>query len=214
MRITEIFFSIQGESSYAGRPCVFVRTTGCNLRCDWCDTEYSFHGGEEMTVGEVVDEVERVGGGCRLVELTGGEPLLQHDVGELARALLDRGCTVLCETGGSVPVDRVPDGVVKVMDLKCPGSGEAESNDWSNLERLEPGRDELKFVVRDRRDYEWALQRVEERGLADRFTVHFSPVFGEMDRRRLAEWILEDGAPVRLNLQIHKFIWDPETRGV
>ena len=214
MQVTEIFFSIQGESSYAGRPCVFVRTTGCNLRCDWCDTEYSFHGGEEMSVDEVVDEVERAGRGCELVELTGGEPLLQHDVGELARSLLERGYTVLCETGGSVPVDRVPPEVVKVMDLKCPGSGEEEANDWSNLELLEPGRDELKFVIRDRRDYEWALDRVRERELADRFTVHFSPVHGEMDRRELSEWILEDGAPVRLNLQIHKFIWDPETRGV
>jgi len=214
MQITEIFFSIQGESVRAGRPCVFVRTTGCNLRCDWCDTEYSFHGGEEMTVEEVVAEVERTGGDCRLVELTGGEPLLQHDVGELSRALLDRGYTVLCETSGSVPVDRVPGEVVKVMDLKCPGSGEAEANDWSNVERLEPGRDELKFVIRDRRDYEWALDRVRDRGLADRFTVHFSPVHGEMDRRELAGWILEDGAPVRLNLQIHKFIWDPETKGV
>ena len=214
MQVTEIFFSIQGESSYAGRPCVFVRTTGCNLRCDWCDTEYSFHGGEEMSVDEVLDEVERVGPGCGLVELTGGEPLLQHDVGELARSLLERGYTVLCETGGSVPVDRVPPEVVKVMDLKCPGSGEEEANDWSNLELLEPGRDELKFVIRDRRDYEWALDRVRERELADRFTVHFSPVHGEMNRRELSEWILEDGAPVRLNLQIHKFIWDPETRGV
>lgn len=214
MQVTEIFFSIQGESSYAGRPCVFVRTTGCNLRCEWCDTEYSFHGGEEMSVDEVLDEVERAGRGCELVELTGGEPLLQHDVGELARSLLGRGYTVLCETGGSVPVDRVPSEVVKVMDLKCPGSGEEEANDWSNLELLEPGRDELKFVIRDRRDYEWALERVRERGLADRFTVHFSPVHGEMDRRELSEWIVEDGAPVRLNLQIHKFIWDPETRGV
>lgn len=214
MQITEIFFSIQGESTYAGRPCVFVRTTGCNLRCDWCDTEYSFHGGEEMSVDEIVAEVERVGRGCDLVELTGGEPLLQRDVGELARTLLDRGCTVLCETGGSVPVDRVPPAVVKVMDLKCPGSGEVEANDWSNLDRLEPGRDELKFVIRDRRDYEWALQQVRKRRLADRFTVHFSPVFGEMDRRDLSGWILEDAAPVRLNLQIHKFIWAPETKGV
>ena len=214
MQVTEIFFSIQGESSYAGRPCVFVRTTGCNLRCDWCDTEYSFHGGEEMSVDEVLDEVERAGRGCELVEITGGEPLLQHDVGELAGSLLERGYTVLCETGGSVPVDRVPSEVVKVMDLKCPGSGEEGANDWSNLELLEPGRDELKFVIRDRRDYEWAVERVRERELADRFTVHFSPVHGEMDRRELSEWILSDGAPVRLNLQVHKFIWDPETKGV
>jgi 7-carboxy-7-deazaguanine synthase len=213
MRITEIFLSIQGESTRAGWPCVFVRTTGCNLRCVWCDTEYSFHGGREMSVVEVLDAVEDVGGGCRLVEITGGEPLLQHDVGELAERLLERGYTVLCETGGSVPVDRVPGEVVKIMDLKAPGSGEAGANDWSNLERLSPGRDEIKFVLADRGDYEWAVRQLRERGL-DGFTVHFSPVHGRLDRRELAEWILEDGLPVRLNLQIHKMVWDPEARGV
>lgn len=213
MRITEIFLSIQGESSYAGRPCVFVRTTGCNLRCVWCDTAYAFHGGEDLSVDEIVAEVGRLGGGCRLVELTGGEPLLQHDIGELAGRLLAAGYTVLCETSGSVPVDRVPDAVVKIMDLKCPGSGEAESNDWSNLQRLDPSRDELKFVVRDRADYEWAKRQVEERDLG-RFVLHLSPSFGEMEPRELAEWMLEDGLPARVNLQIHKFIWDPATRGV
>ena len=213
MRITEIFLSIQGESSYAGRPCVFVRTTGCNLRCAWCDTAYAFHGGEDLSVDRVVAEVERLGGGCRLVELTGGEPLLQHDIGELAGRLLEAGYTVLCETSGSVPVDRVPEAVVRIMDLKCPGSGEAESNDWSNLQRLDPSRDELKFVVRDRADYEWAKRQVEERDLG-RFVLHLSPSFGEMEPRELAEWMLEDGLPARLNLQIHKFIWDPATRGV
>jgi 7-carboxy-7-deazaguanine synthase len=213
MRITEIFHSIQGESSYAGWPCVFVRTTGCNLRCVWCDTAYSFHGGRDMTVPEILGRVEEIGGGCRLVELTGGEPLLQHDVGELASALLDRGYRVLCETSGSVPVDRVPREVVKIMDLKCPGSGEEEANDWSNLDRLDPARDELKFVVRHREDYEWSSRQIRDRGL-DRFTVHLSPVFGELDRESLAEWILEDDLPVRLNLQIHKFVWSPERRGV
>ncbi|HKK27758.1 MAG TPA: radical SAM protein [Gemmatimonadota bacterium] len=213
MRITEIFHSIQGESSYAGRPCVFVRTTGCNLRCVWCDTAYAFHGGEDLSVDEIVDEVRRLGGDCRLVELTGGEPLLQHDIGELAERLLAGGYTVLCETSGSVPVDRVPQDVVRIMDVKCPGSGEAESVDWTNLERLDPARDELKFVIRDRADYEWASRQLAERGLA-RFVVHFSPSFGEMDARELSEWILEDGLPVRVNLQIHKFIWDPAARGV
>jgi 7-carboxy-7-deazaguanine synthase len=213
MQITEIFRSIQGESSHAGWPCVFVRTTGCNLRCTWCDTEYSFHGGREMSVDEVLQEVRGMARDGDLVEITGGEPLLQHDVGELARALLDQGFTVLCETGGSVPVDRVPGEVVKIVDLKAPGSGEVDRNDWSNLERLDPGRDELKIVVADRRDYEWARREIRERGL-HRFTVHLSPVHGELDRRRLAEWILEDGLPVRLNLQIHKFVWDPQARGV
>lgn len=213
MRITEIFHSIQGESSYAGRPCVFVRTTGCNLRCVWCDTAYSFHGGRDMTVDEIVAEIRRLGPDCRLVELTGGEPLLQKDVGVLADTLLAAGYTVLCETGGSVPVDRVPPAVVKIVDFKCPGSGEVEANDWANLDRLDPARDELKFVIADREDYEWAKLQVEERDLA-RFVVHFSPEFGGMNRRALAEWILADGLPVRLQLQLHKFVWDPAMRGV
>lgn len=213
MRITEIFHSIQGESSYAGRPCVFVRTTGCNLRCVWCDTEYAFYGGRAMGVEEVVAEVERIGGGCRLVELTGGEPLLQHDIGRLAERLLERGYTVLCETSGSVPVTRVPPEVVKIMDVKPPGSGEAASNDWTNLEHLDPARDELKFVIADRGDYEWARTQLRERGL-ERFVVHFSPAFGLLEPRRLAEWVLEDGLPVRVQLQIHKFIWEPSARGV
>jgi len=213
VRVTEIFHSIQGESSFAGRPCVFVRTTGCNLRCVWCDTEYSFHGGRDMEIDEILSEIDRIGHGCRLVELTGGEPLLQKDIGDLAAVLLDRGYTVLCETSGSVPVDRVPADVVKIVDFKCPGSGEAESNDWSNLERLDPTRDELKFVIADRADYEWAKAQLEHRGLA-RFVVHFSPEFEGMDRRALAEWILADGLPVRLQLQLHKFVWDPAMRGV
>jgi 7-carboxy-7-deazaguanine synthase len=213
VRITEIFHSIQGESTYAGRPCVFVRTTGCNLRCVWCDTAYSFHGGRDMTVEEIMAEVRRLGPDCRLAELTGGEPLLQKDIGELAAALLAAGYTVLCETSGSVPADRVPDEVVKIVDFKCPGSGEVEANDWSNLDRLDPARDELKFVIADREDYDWAKRQVERRGLA-RFVVHFSPEFDGMDCRTLAEWILADGLPVRLQLQIHKFVWDPAMRGV
>ncbi len=213
MRVTEIFHSIQGESSFAGQPCVFVRTTGCNLRCTWCDTAYAFHGGTDMAVDEVVREVEKVGGTCRLVELTGGEPLLQRDIGDLATALIATGYTVLCETSGSVPVDRVPESVVKIVDFKCPGSGEVESNDWTNLDRLSPERDELKFVICDRSDYEWARKQFRERAL-DRFTVHLSPEFETMNRRELASWILSDGLPVRLQLQLHKFIWDPSTRGV
>jgi 7-carboxy-7-deazaguanine synthase len=166
-----------------------------------------------MSVAEILAEIERLGPGCRLVELTGGEPLLQKDVGELAAALLERGYTVLCETSGSVPVDRVPAEVVKIVDFKCPGSGEVEANDWSNLERLDPDRDELKFVIADRADYDWAKGQIERRGL-DRFVVHFSPEFEGMDRRALAEWILADGLPVRLQLQLHKFVWDPAARGV
>lgn len=213
MRITEIFHSIQGESSFAGQPCVFVRTTGCNLRCTWCDTEYSFHGGRDMEVEEIVSEVHRLGPACRLVELTGGEPLLQKEIGELASALLSRGYTVLCETSGSLPVDRVPTDVVKIVDFKCPASGETEANRWSNLDLLDPARDELKFVIADRTDYEWAKAQLETRGL-ERFVVHFSPEFEGMDRRALAEWILSDGLPVRLQLQLHKFVWEPDARGV
>lgn len=213
MRITEIFHSIQGESSFAGQPCVFVRTTGCNLRCTWCDTEYSFFGGEDLSLDRVVAEMDRIGHGCRLVELTGGEPLLQHDIGELGERLLTAGYTVLCETSGSVPVSRVPRAVIKIVDFKCPGSGEVEKNDWSNLDLLDPSRDEIKFVIADRADYDWAATQVRERSL-DRFVVHFSPEFEHMNRRELAEWVLSDGLPVRVQLQIHKFIWDPSKRGV
>jgi len=213
MRITEIFYSIQGESSYAGRPCVFVRATGCNLRCVWCDTEYAFFGGRDMSVDQVFEEIERLGHGCRLVELTGGEPLLQRDMGDLAQRLLSAGYEVLCETSGSVTVGRVPAEVVKIMDVKCPGSGEAEANDWRNLELLKPGQDELKFVIAGREDYEWAVRQLRERDL-ERFAVHFSPEFDSMDDRELAEWILADGLPVRVQLQLHKLIWEPAARGV
>lgn len=192
---------------------MFVRTTGCNLRCVWCDTAYSFHGGRDMTVDEIVAEIRRLGPDCDLVELTGGEPLLQKDIGALADTLLAAGYTVLCETSGSVPVDRVPPEIVKIVDFKCPGSGEVEANDWANLDRLDPDRDELKFVIADREDYEWAKRQVEDREL-ERFVVHFSPEFDGMDVRALAEWILADGLPVRLQLQLHKFVWDPAMRGV
>jgi len=213
VRVTEIFHSIQGESSYAGQPCVFVRSTGCNLRCVWCDTEYAFYGGRDMSVDEILSEVGRIGGDCLLVELTGGEPLLQHDIGDLARRLLESGYTVLCETSGSLPVDRVPPEVVKIVDLKPPGSGEESSNDWRNLAILDPDRDELKFVIADREDYEWAARQVRERDLA-RFVVHLSPEFESQDPRELAEWVLADGLPVRVQLQVHKFIWEPSARGV
>jgi len=213
LRVTEIFHSIQGESSYAGQPCVFVRTTGCNLRCVWCDTEYAFYGGRDMSVDEILSEVGRIGPDCRLVELTGGEPLLQHDIGDLARRLLDSGYTVLCETSGSLPVDRVPPEVIKIVDLKAPGSGEQSSNDWRNLAMLNPHQDELKFVISSREDYEWAARQVRERDLA-RFAVHLSPEFESQDARELAEWVLADGLQARVQLQVHKFIWEPSARGV
>ena len=212
MRITEIFLSIQGESTHAGRPCVFVRTTGCNLRCVWCDTDYAFYGGRDMAVEEVVGEIERIGHGCKLVELTGGEPLLQKDIGRLAERLLADGFTVLCETSGSIDISGLPAQVTKIMDIKCPGSGEVDSNLWSNLDEL-GSEDEIKFVIRDRADYDWAMRVIEERKLAARQLL-FAPVWGQLDLQALAEWMLQDNAPARLQTQLHKHIWDAHTTGV
>ncbi|MBZ5558790.1 MAG: 7-carboxy-7-deazaguanine synthase QueE [Acidobacteriia bacterium] len=212
LTINEIFHSIQGESTRAGRPCVFVRLTACDLRCTWCDTPYAFHEGGKMSVDEVVAAVERHG--CRLVEITGGEPLLQDDVYPLMERLLARGYTVMLETGGHRPIDEVPAAVVKVVDVKCPASGEADKNDWRNLEWLAP-HDEVKFVVQDRADYEFARDVIARHALASRTAaVLISPVHGVLDPRTLSEWILADHLPVRLQLQLHKYIWTPTTRGV
>lgn len=212
LTVNEIFFSIQGESTYAGRPCVFVRLTACDLRCAWCDTAYAFAEGRKRDVGDVVAEVQRYD--CRLVEITGGEPLLQEDVYGLMDRLLELGYTVLLETGGHRDVSRVPAAVVKVMDVKCPGSGEAAKIDWANLDRL--GRaDEVKFVIRDRTDYDFACGVLARYELAARTAaVLFSPVHGVLDPRVLAEWLLADRLPARLQLQIHKYVWGATTRGV
>jgi len=212
LTINEIFHSIQGESTYAGRPCVFVRLTACDLRCSWCDTPYAFHEGRKMDLDAVLDEVERYG--CDMVEVTGGEPLLQQDVYPLMQTLLDRGKTVLIETGGHRSIADVPKGVVKVMDVKCPGSGESARMDWDNVDRLAPA-DEVKFVIRDRVDYDYAKDVVSRHGLAGRVAaIHFSPVHGVLDAKTLSEWVLADRIPVRVQLQVHKYIWSPETRGV
>jgi 7-carboxy-7-deazaguanine synthase len=211
LRINEIFHSIQGESSWAGLPCVFVRLTGCNLRCVWCDTAYAFHEGRSMTLDEVLAAVSRYP--CRLVEITGGEPLLQAEAGALMQALLDAGYTVLLETGGSLPIEDVPPGVKRIVDVKCPGSGESERNRWQNLEQLREG-DELKFVIAGRDDYEWAARQVRERELAPRWPVLFSPVHGGLAPADLARWTLEDGLPVRVQLQLHKLLWPGVERGV
>ena len=212
LTINEIFYSIQGESSYAGRPCVFVRLTACDLRCSWCDTEYAFYEGTKRTLDDVMAEVDRFD--CPLVEVTGGEPLLQDDVYPLMTALLDRGRTVLLETGGHRSTARVPAPVVTILDVKCPGSGQAHRNDWSNLERLRP-QDEVKFVIKDRADYEYARDVISRFGLGSRDgAVHLSPVHGVLDARMLSEWVLADKVPARVQLQIHKFIWEPGTRGV
>lgn len=211
LRVNEIFHSIQGESTHAGRPCVFVRLTGCNLRCRWCDTAYAFHEGASLSVDEVVGRV--AGFGCSLVEVTGGEPLLQPDAVLLLRALVERGFEVLLETGGSLPIDAVPPGVKRIVDVKCPGSGEVERNLWSNLDALRDG-DELKFVIADRSDYAWAADVVRARALAERATVLFSPVHGELAGHDLARWVLDDALPVRVQLQMHKLLWPGAPRGV
>lgn len=212
LRVNEIFLSIQGESTWAGRPCVFVRLTGCNLRCAWCDTEYAFYAGRQMDVSDIVEQVR--GFGCDLVEVTGGEPLLQKGIYALFEALLARGCTVMVETSGERDLSRVDPRVVKIMDLKCPGSGESERNRWSNLDYL-TARDEVKFVIGDRHDYEWAREVTREHNLAARVNaVLMSPVFHQLEPAQLAAWILEDRLPVRMQVQMHKHIWSPTARGV
>ncbi|MGH7813098.1 MAG: radical SAM protein [Candidatus Binataceae bacterium] len=212
LHINEIFYSIQGESTQAGRACVFVRLTGCNLRCKWCDTEYAFYEGRKMRVAEIAGIIG--GYRCDLAEITGGEPLLQEGVYPLVRMLLDSGQTVMVETSGAVDVSRLDPRAIKIMDLKCPGSGECERNRWSNLEHLTP-RDEIKFVVADRADYEWARAAIASRGLAACVgAILLSPVFGVLDPAALAAWLLEDRLPARMQLQMHKHIWPPGTRGV
>ena len=212
LTVNEIFHSIQGESTHAGRPCVFVRLTACDLRCSWCDTPYAFHEGRKMSLDEVIAAVEDYR--CSLVELTGGEPLLQKDVYPLMARLLESGKTVLVETGGHVSVANVPLSVHKIMDVKCPGSGEAHRMDWSNLDRLSP-IDEVKFVIRDRADYEYARDVASKHELNRKVgAVLFSPVHGVLDPRVLSEWVLSDRLPVRVQLQVHKYIWDAQTRGV
>ena len=210
--VNEIFYSVQGESTYAGRPCVFVRLTACDLRCSWCDTPYAFHEGRKRPIDEVLGEVDRFD--CELVEVTGGEPLLQEDVYPLMDRLLEGGKTVLLETGGHRSTARVPEQVVTILDIKCPGSGEAERMDWTNVERLRP-HDEVKFVVKDRADYEYAREVIARHDLPRRAAaIHLSPVHGVLDPKMLSEWVLADHLPVRLQLQLHKYIWDPATRGV
>ena len=211
VRITEIFHSIQGESTYAGLPCVFIRVTGCPLRCTWCDTAYAFHEGQELGLDEISRRVR--GYACNLVEVTGGEPLHDPEGPTLIARLLDEGYTVLVETSGAVDVRPVDPRAILIMDVKCPGSGMADRMLWSNLTALKP-IDEVKFVIKDRVDYEWAKDVLDRTALADRHTVLFSPVFGELDPKLLAAWLLQDGLRVRLQLQLHKHIWDPAARGV
>ncbi|HEX2253415.1 MAG TPA: radical SAM protein [Thermoanaerobaculia bacterium] len=211
LRVNEIFYSLQGESTRAGLPCVLVRLTGCQMRCSWCDTEHSFYEGTWRSVDQVLAEVESYG--CPLVEVTGGEPLLQPGTLTLLRELADHGFEVLLETGGGRDIRPVDPRVRRIVDVKCPGSGEAEANFWPNLDAL-TGRDELKFVLAGKEDYLWARDLVRERGLVQRCPIHFSPVHGRLEPRRLAEWLLRDRLPVRLQLQLHKLLWPEASRGV
>jgi len=227
MQITEIYKSLQGESTHAGIPCVFVRLTGCNLRCTWCDSEYTFHGGRKLTIHEVLDEVTRLSPGRGLVEITGGEPMLQErEVVPLMQALLEEGYKVLLETSGERPLERVPADVIKIVDVKCPDSGEGDTFCMENLGSLRP-HDEVKFVLSSRGDYEFARDFVRRHGLARQVNaVLFSPAFRKdaigardsshclLDPQELAEWMISDNIPARLGLQLHKFIWDPALKGV
>jgi 7-carboxy-7-deazaguanine synthase len=227
MQITEIYKSLQGESTYAGLPCVFVRLTGCNLRCTWCDSEYTFHGGRRMAVDEIRSEVSRLSPDGGLVEITGGEPMLrERELVAFMQSLLDDDYSVLIETSGERPLERVPAGVVKIVDVKCPDSGEGNTFHMANLQTL-TARDEIKFVLSSRADYEFARDFTKEHDLSQRVNaVLFSPAFRKdatgardsshclLDPRELAEWIIEDNVPARLGLQLHKFIWDPAVKGV
>ena len=210
LRITEIFFSLQGESSHQGLPCVFVRLTGCNLRCGWCDTEYSFTGGETVAVDDVIDRVRAYP--CRRVEITGGEPLLQKGATSLAKRLLGAGYTVLCETSGERDIDLMPHGVHRIVDLKAPGSGEVAANRWDNIPKIR-ATDEIKIVISDRTDFEWALEVVATHRLEGRAPLLFAPVQGALPPEVLAGWILAAGIDARLNLQLHKRLWG-DARGV
>ncbi len=209
--INEIYQSIQGESSWVGLPCVFVRLTACDLRCLWCDSAYAFQEGTRRSIPEVVDRVLQFD--CPLVEITGGEPLLQPGVLSLMKRLCDLGKRVLIETSGAHDIGPIDPRVIRIMDLKCPGSGQAGRNLYENIDRLRPV-DEVKFVIADRADYEWAKRQLAERKLAARCTVLFSPVWGKLEPQTLVEWILADKLPVRFQVQLHKYIWDPKKRGV
>ena len=212
LTINEIFHSIQGESTHTGRPCVFVRLTACDLRCSWCDTPYAFTEGTKMSVTDVLTRVEEFE--CDLVEITGGEPLLQRDVYPLMQQLLDSGRTVLLETGGHLSIKDVPASVIRILDVKCPGSGEAAKNHWENLDLL-TRQDEVKFVIRDRADYEYARDVVADHALVGRTAaVLFSPVHDVLPSKDLAAWMLDDRLQVRLQLQAHKYIWGADVRGV
>ena len=213
LRVTEIFRSIQGESTHAGRPCAFVRLTGCPMRCVWCDSEYTFTGGEQFTIEEIMDRVRAFE--CKLVEVTGGEPLAQREAFSLIDRLCDDGFEVLIETGGFYSTAEVDPRASVILDVKCPGSGEEQRNDWSNLERLRPEKDEVKFVISDREDWDYALQVIQKYDLNNHArAVLISPAWNSLNLQEVAEWIGGSGLDIRMQLQLHKYIWGPEIRGV
>lgn len=213
LRVTEIFRSIQGESTHAGRPCTFVRLTGCPMRCVWCDSEYTFTGGEHVSIEDVMRQVRDFG--CQLVEVTGGEPLAQREAFELIEKLCDAGYEVLIETGGYVSTEQVDQRAKIILDIKCPGSGEAERNHWPNLSRLRPDCDEVKFVVADRIDWDFARGVIKEHKLErSAHAILISPAWGQLDLKELASWIAGSGMNLRLQLQMHKYVWGPDVRGV
>lgn len=213
LRVTEIFRSIQGESTHAGRPCTFVRLTGCPMRCVWCDSEYTFTGGEHVSIDDVMQEVHSLG--CKLVEVTGGEPLAQKEAFALIRRLCDEDFEVLIETGNYVSTAAVDPRAKVILDIKCPASGEEPRNDWSNLERLRDDVDEVKFVVADEGDWRYAKRVIKENELETRaHAILISPVWGQVDLQQLAQWIAESGLTVRMQLQLHKYIWGPDVHGV
>src|SRR5882724_9996782 len=213
LRVTEIFHSIQGESTHAGRPCTFVRLTGCPMRCTWCDSEYTFTGGDHFTVDAIVERVHEFG--CRLVEVTGGEPLAQREALDLIKRLCDEGYEVLIETGGYVSTEEVDARAKMILDVKCPASGEAERNHWPNLNRLRPDKDEVKFVIAGAKDWEFAKRIIEDYQLESRTkAILISPVWDQIDLQELANWIVQSGLEVRMQLQLHKYIWGPDVHGV
>ena len=210
LKINEIFYSIQGESSYGGMPCIFIRLTYCNLRCSYCDTEHSFYEGEDMSIDEIIKEIEKYD--CKLVEVTGGEPLMQEESIDLMINLLNNDYQVMLETGGSLPINRVPKKVIKVVDFKCPSSNMEKKNDWNIVSDLEY-HDEIKFVIGNKKDYEWAKNKIKEHKLNNK-KILISPVHDVLNPQTLSEWILKDNLKVRLQMQLHKYIWSPEKKGV
>ena len=211
LKINEIYYSVQGESTHAGRPCIFIRLTYCNLRCTYCDTEYAFYEGKDMEIDDIMSEIQQWD--CNLVEVTGGEPLFQEECIDLLNELVISKYEVMLETGGSLPISDVPKNVIKIVDFKCPSSAMEKKNLWSNVDDLQP-HDEVKFVIGNREDFDWAKDRITEYSLDKICTLLFSPTFGEIDPQQIVEWILAENLPVRIQMQMHKMIWSPEEKGV